>query len=226
VLDLDAKTAFEKALTRKCSGASLSSKNLPSACGFSKTRGGFTKTITNRFTGKKMRVYVKVVSSAYSANDHLNKTSYAQKQNEKSQYALSQFQSALQSYDAVIYLGHARSGGGPDFFPPRLLKNGHVDYGFYKQQRPGLKSMLAALQGNDPEMVALLACKSTGLFASATQKNSPNSIILTADNLFDFSNLIPTGFLAIEALVSQRCNENFSNIVKSHSQGDLLSFIF
>jgi hypothetical protein len=101
-----------------------------------------------------------------------------------------------------------------------------VDYGYYKQHQPGLKSMLGALQGNDPDMIGLFACKSTGLFAGSTQKYAPNAIIVTADNLFDFSNLIPTGFLAIETLVSQRCNENFSNVIKSHSQGDLLSFIF
>jgi hypothetical protein len=226
VLDLDAKIAFEKALTRKCSGTSLSSKNLPSACGFRKSKGGFSKKMVNKFTGKRMNVFVKVVSSAYSSNDQLNKTTYAQKQNSQSQYALNQFQSALQSYDAVFYLGHARSGGGPDFFPPRLLKNGHVDYGYYKQQRPGLNSMLQALQGSDPSLIGLLACKSTGLFAASTQKHAPHSALITADNLFDFSDLIPTGFLAIEALVSQRCNENFSNVVKNQSQGDLLSFFF
>jgi hypothetical protein len=227
VLDPDALTAFSTALTRSCSTAGFSSKNQAFACGFRKSGNSFSKSITNQFTGKKTRVSVKLVNSAYSSSDVQNKTKYASQQNQKSQSAQNQFLSALQTHDAVLYLGHARSGGGPDFFPPRLLKNGHVDYGYYKKNKPGLRAMLGALNGvRGADLIGLLACKSTGLFASSVKKYSSHSALITADSLFDFDDLVPTGFTVIEALVSQRCNENFSNVVQSHLSGDQLSIFF
>jgi hypothetical protein len=227
VLDLDAYDAFTKALTRQCSAAGLGKKSKMFACGFSRSSGGFSKTITNRFTGKNMRVYIKVASSAYSSNDKQNKTTYAAKQTAKSKNTQSQFLSALKSYDAVIYMGHARSGGGPDFFPPKLLANGHVDYGYYKKNRPGISTMLGALQGSsDSDMIGVLACKSTNLFASSIRKYAPNSGLVTADKLFAFDDLIPTGFTLVEGIVGQRCNENFSNVVQNHLPGDFLSMYF
>lgn len=227
VLDLDAHKAFEQALTRTCSVGGLGSNNQAFACGFSRSKGGFSKTIKNRFTGKNLKVYIKVASSAYSSDDQKNKTTYASKQNAKSKNTHAQFLAALKSYDSVIYLGHARSGGGPDFYPPRLLSNSHVDYGHYKKNRPGISSMLQSLQGNyGPDVIGVLACKSTGLFSSSIRKYSPNSAVITADNLFDFSDLMPSGLNLIEAIVSQRCNENFSNVVNSGLPGDLLSLFF
>lgn len=227
VLDLDAHKAFEQALTRTCSTGGLGSKNQAFACGFSRSGGGFSKTVKNRFTGKNMKVSIRVASSAYTSNDQQNKTTYANQQNKKSKNTHAQYLSALKNYDAVIYLGHARSGGGPDFYPPRLLSNGRVDYGYYKKNRPGISSMLQNLQGNyGPDVIGVLACKSTGLFSSSIRKYSPHSGLITADNLFDFSDLMPSGMTLLEALVSQRCNENFSNVVNSGLPGDLLSLFF
>jgi hypothetical protein len=227
VLDPDAYDAFSKALVRGCSTGGLSSKTQAFACGFKKGNGGFTKTIKNRFTGKNTQVIVKLASSAYTSNDLQNKTTYADKQQQKSQNTHAQFLNALKTYDAVIYLGHARSGGGPDFYPPRLLKNGHVDYGYYKSNKPGIKSMLQSLKSSaGPDLIGLLACKSTGLFSSSVQKYSSHSALITANSLFDFDDLVPTGFTVLEALISQRCNENFSNVVESHLSGDLLSLVF
>ncbi|MBY0384359.1 hypothetical protein K2X05_04300 [bacterium] len=227
VLDPDAFDAFSNALMRSCSTGGFSSKNQAFACGFKKGSGGFTKTIKNRFTGKNTQVFVKLASSAYTSNDQQNKTTYADKQQQKSQNAHAQFLNALKSYDAVLYLGHARSGGGPDFYPPRLLKSGHVDYGYYKANKPGLKSMLQSLKsGAGPDLIGLLACKSTGLFSSAVQKQSSHSALITANSLFDFDDLVPTGFTVLEALISQRCNENFSNVVENHLPSDLLTLSF
>lgn len=226
VLDPDAYDAFAKALVSSCS-TGFSSKNQAFACGFKKGSGGFKKTIKNRFTGKNTQVLVKLASSAYSSNDYQNKTTYAEKQQQKSQNTHAQFLNALKTYDAVLYLGHARSGGGPDFYPPRLLKNGHVDYGYYKSNKPGIKSMLQSLKGaSGPDLIGLLACKSTGLFSASVQKYSGHSALITADSLFDFDDLVPTGFTVLEALISQRCNENFSNVVENHLPGDLLTLIF
>ncbi len=227
VLDPDAKTAFESALTRGCTTAGKSKNTQTFACGFSKSGNTFSKKIKNRFTGKSMKVRIKLVSSAVSSNDQSNKTTHASEQQRQSQQAHNLFLSGLQTNDVVLYLGHARSGGGPDFYPPQLLKNGHVNYGYYRSTQPGLKSMLGALNGAaGADVIGIFACKSTGLFASSVSKYSPSSALITANQLFDFKDLFPTGFLAVEALVGQRCNENFTYLTESQSQGDLLSFFF
>lgn len=227
VLDIDAQSAFANALTRGCSTAGLGDKNKIYACGFSRAKGGFSKTVTNRFTGQKMRVSIKMASSAYSSSDLKNKTTYLKEQTAKSKNTQAQFLAALKSYDATIYIGHARSGGGPDFYPPQLLANKHVDYGYYKKNRPGIKSMLGALSSSsDSGLIGVLACKSTNLFAGSIKKYAPHSALITANGLFAFDDLIPTGFTLVEALVGQRCNENFSNVVQNHLPGDLLSMYF
>lgn len=225
VLDLDARQAYENALTRSCTNG-YSSKIKTFACGFSKNGNTFKKTITDRFTGNRVNVIVTLASSAYSSNDQSNKTTYTNQQNSKSQTTHSQFLQALQNYDVILYVGHARKGGGPDFYPPRLLNNGHVNYAYYQQNKPGLTSMLTSLKGSSPDMLGLFACRSTPLFAQSTKKTSPYTGLITSGSLFGFNDLIRTGFNTIESVVSQRCNESFSNVVENQLSGDMLGFFF
>jgi hypothetical protein len=224
VLDLDARKAFESALKQNCSTIGFDKNAKTTACKFSKSSGLFTKNIVNKFTGKNLKVKIKIVSSAYSSNDTLNKTTYASQQKTLSQNSETAFVNALQNYDVVIYLGHARSGGGPDFYPPVLLKNGKVDYPFYKKNKPGLSKMLGGLNtASDAKVLGVLACKSTSLFGSSIQSYAPDSLLVTADNLFDFDKLMPTGFSMVEALVSQRCTADFDNVLQHQLPSNYLT---
>lgn len=225
VLDPDASAAFDVLLRQACATIGFSKSAKTTACNFSKSGSTYSKNITDRFTGKTTKIKIKIVSAAYSSDDKKNRTTYASQQNQMSQNAETQFLSALQNYDAVIYLGHARSGGGPDFYPPQLLKNGKVDYAHYKKTQPGITKTLQALNAtNGPSVLPVLACKSTGLFASSLQQYASNSLIITANNLFDFDDLIPTGMTTLEALTSQRCGNDFNNVIKSHLPNNFLSF--
>jgi hypothetical protein len=67
--------------------------------------------------------------------------------------------------EMVIYDGHARNGGGPSFYPPRKLANGHVDYAWYRMNRPGHKDEIAAFEqaekkGKSPSVYMSLSCNS------------------------------------------------------------------
>jgi len=62
--------------------------------------------------------------------------------------------------DTVIYFGHARNGGGPDFCPPVLTADGqHVDYPHYQKERRGINGVTKAIR------VARLAKKRSSLIA-------------------------------------------------------------
>ena len=84
----------------------------------------------------------------------------------------------------VVYNGHARKGGGPDFAPPRLLANSHVNYDWYGRKTPGLNHLTAALRNaqDKPAAVLLMACNSVLLFekqvAAASSKSAFAGITL------------------------------------------------
>jgi hypothetical protein len=208
VLDHDAKKGLEYALTERC----LSPNHF--ACGFRKSRDIYTKQIHDRWSGQRKTVRIELLSPSVSVINTDNSGPLLSQQNRSSQDTESRYLSAFRTSDAVLYLGHARSGGGPDFFPPQLLANGKVDYSYYKQNQPGLRKMLSAVTNGQTPIVGVFACKSTGLFSASIKRQSPESIVITADELFNYNNILPTAYSTIEAIVGQRCGSTFEDIVR------------
>ncbi len=210
VLDINAKNALENILLSKCQG------QISKVCGFRRSGGFISKTITNRFTGKRLEIKINLIHPAVSAVDAHNRSNLWKQQEASSQNTQSQFLNSVLTDDVVVYLGHARSGGGPDFFPPVLRANGTVDYGFYQKNRTGIKNLISYLNHSTQTapIIGLLACKSTGLFSNSVKKASPHSILITASDLFDYNDILPTGYALLEAIINQRCTEVFERVVK------------
>ena len=227
-LDLDAEAAFIETLTQACRSAnSRYGKVKSAACGFRRSGSTLTKTIRDRFTGNNIRARIHIVSSSYSSDNQANESTHQNKQQAKSAATRGAFINAFRSSDAVIYMGHARSGGGPDFYPPILNNNGHVNYPLYRKNRTGVKDVSSGIRkGSSTKVFATLACKSTGLFSSTFRKLLPNSVIVTANDLFDYSDILPTGLNLVEAIVSQRCDENFSGTTESYVGGGKLKIFW
>jgi hypothetical protein len=209
VLDSDAKKALVGRLKTRCPSGQDSM-----ACGFKGNGNSLRKTIRDRWSNSRIRVNIVLASPSVTSSDAANKGQYASRQQSSSAQVKNQFLGALQSYDAVIYMGHARSGGGPDFLPPVLYSSGAVNYSHYRSQQDGIRSMLGALSSNSAPVIGVLACKSTGLFASRIRRRAPNSLLVTADELFDYNDILPTGYAMIEGLVSQSCTDEFERITK------------
>lgn len=82
----------------------------------------------------------------------------------KSEYVRKAWKDAIVSGDEmVVYDGHARDGGGPSFEPAKVLKNGHVNYSWYRQNKPGHKEEAEAFseavkKGKAPGIYASLSC--------------------------------------------------------------------
>jgi len=210
VLDPAAKRAFERVLVRPCMDLGIGESEV---CGFRKRGGRFTKRV--RHGRVSTQVTVTLFNGARSESDSRNQGNARQLR--QSEQARNQFHSALQTQDAVIYMGHARSGGGPDFFPPRYSHANHVNYPWYRSNRPGIGPMLSVLRSaaQPAPIIGLLACKSTGLFSRSVRSVAPRSLLITADHLFDYNEIIPTSFAVLEALLSKQCGADFTRVVRS-----------
>jgi hypothetical protein len=220
VLDRDAQEGLEYAITADCANRNHF------ACGFRKSGRHYTKQIQDRWSGRRKTVKIELISSSVSVVNANNVGPLLREQTASSQNAESRFLSSFVSSDVVLYLGHARSGGGPDFSPPILNSNGSVNYSYYKEHRPGLRKMLSAVSQGQTPIVGLLACKSTGLFSRSVKNQSPSSLIVSADDLFDYNDILPTAYATIEAVVGQRCGSTFEDIVRivPGSSGDISLF--
>jgi hypothetical protein len=214
-LDRDAHAALELALLSACSTFSVKSSMVRNtACGFTKSRGYLTKTIKDRFSGRRIAINLRLVAPSETSYDSLNTKSPSQIS--RSRATTDAFHNGLQSDDVVIYMGHARSGGGPDFYPPVLDSKGRVDYGHYKSRREGINGMLRSLSSTrtPPKIIGVLACKSTPLFARQIKTEAPHSILVTAGELFDYNDILPTGYAMIEAIASQSCSQRFQDLLR------------
>ena len=210
VLDQHAKSALESVLKEPCGRRSSPFH----ACGFKKRGSMLVKKVKDRFSGRNLDVSIQMVAASASPSDRANKTQYSSEQAQHSAYARSIYMNGFRNSDAVIYMGHARSGGGPDFYPPVLYSNGAVNYSHYKSQQQGIRDTVSAISGANTPVVGILACNSTALFSNRIKKASPSSIVVTANELFDYSDIVPTGFAMVESIVSQRCTNKFDQAVR------------
>jgi hypothetical protein len=208
VLDRDAKEGMEYALSARCID-----KN-QFACGFRKSGRYYTKQIQDRWSGRRKTVKIELIAPSVSVVNADNAGPLLRDQTGSSLDAERRFFSAFATSDVVLYLGHARSGGGPDFSPPVLNANGSVNYSHYKKNRLGFRKLLGAVAQGQTPVVGLLACKSTDLFSRDVKRQSPGSLIISADDLFDYNDILPTAYGIIEAVVGQRCGATFEDIVR------------
>ncbi|MBK7842376.1 MAG: hypothetical protein IPJ71_01575 [Bdellovibrionales bacterium] len=214
VLDSIAKASFVRVLTQPCiSGIS--------ACGFKQVSEDiFTRSIL-RSTGQSLVVNLTITNASVSSSNRDNTTNLIEWQNQRTSNSETNFFGGISSgVDVAIYMGHARKGGGPDFSPPILLKSGKPDFAYYKKKEKGIRKLVDSLvqSRRPPGLIGLLSCKSTGLFVPRVEEASPASLIVSADDLFDFNDIIPTGFALLDALLSERCGNSFSQAIRIRSQ--------
>lgn len=210
VADTFARSALEDALTSRCRQGNF-------ACGFKRRSANqFQKKVRTRYAGD-ITVIINLAHSSVSSNDYDNKTTYKAQQQKQSNLARATFFGGIQAgTDVALYMGHARSGGGPDFYPVRLLKNGKPDYGYYKSAREGISSLLSSIRSaaQKPKVVGLLACKSTGLFAGSVRKAAPRSLVISAGDLFNDTDILATGLATMDNLIAERCGSRFNTGLK------------
>jgi hypothetical protein len=157
-------------LTQKCHGALQ-------FCGFEeRSPGVFMKDIRSP-EGARIHAQVELRSPSLSTSHAQNVGPLKAEQDAHSAEVTKWFFGSIDGADMVVYNGHARKGGGPDFSPPRLLSNSHVNYDWYGRKTPGLNNLTSALSAaqSKPAAVLLMACNSVLLFEKQVAAASPKS---------------------------------------------------
>jgi len=207
---------FVQSILKPCNVANLSNESKTqnpdrtSACGFEREIYD-TDLFQKKIFGpdhKWKTVRLRVTHSSVGPDDEENRRNPYQSW--QSQYAQTLFSTELKTADAVFYNGHSRAGGGPDFQPPKLKKNRHVSYEWYKKHQPGLMQILTNLSSsplNSPlKVLGLLSCASTRHFSHQILKLNPTLNLITNENLIYFSDAQTSLLSALSALLEMKCS--------------------
>ena len=213
--DRHERLAFVQKITAKCQGPN------DNACGF--VRSGhnadlFEKTIRTP-SGQKVTVELRVAHSSVGSDDASNRIDPFQ--NWQSVYARRTYLMGLESADVVLYNGHSRFGGGPDFDPPKLRKSQEINAAYYKSKRPGLKETVAALtarpKGRDPrkslKILGMFSCESSQHFTEEIQKRSATALI-TSKGLLYYADAFQNSLAALDSLLGSRCERGFKQALR------------
>ncbi len=167
--------------------------------------------------GRKKMVRLLIVHSSIGPDDTMNRKQGFQQW--QSGYAQTSFLEGLHRADAVLYVGHSRDGGGPDFFPPKLLGR-HTHYSWYKKNTPGLTKLLGELKdtSNPPKLIGLYSCVSSTYFAAQILKVVPHLGLVTSPKLIYYVEAMKSLMGTLSALLGQLCEKDFQTSIQTPSR--------
>lgn len=224
VADRYERMIFIQRLTKACQGKNLS-------CGFTRSVTDsdlLTKKIPGP-DGKPREIFLRVIPSSAGPDDEDNRKNPFQKW--RTRFANLAFLQGLTTADVVIYNGHSRAGGGPDFEPPRLAKNQDVDFPWYREHQPGFNPIIATLEAapSNMKLLGLYSCASSKHFQSRMKKVKPELGLITSPQLIYFADAMESSLEAISSLLSMKCEGSFrSSLTKrlSRASGAQVSGFF
>ncbi len=161
-----------------------------------------------------VRIHVRVVHSSVGPDDRENRTDPFQKW--QSEYARLSYQQAMERAEVVFYNGHSRSGGGPDFTPPRLLADESVDSESYKTEQAGLRLILETFRkmrfrplDSGVRVMGLFSCASSSHFASQVMGARKGLALISSEGLLYYADALENSLSAISALLERKCEREF-----------------
>jgi hypothetical protein len=169
-IEINALRAF---LLRPCS---LTSED--QSCGFQLNPNNpffLFKSVKN-LNNSSVLFEIELHDSAYTTSDKINRIS--SEQIVKSEKTRADFKQAISSSDVVIYSGHSRFGGGPDFFPEVFNKEGHEIPSYYLKEKNGLNDILDGFKNRINSKLFLLflgSCDSKKHFLPSFKKATKTS---------------------------------------------------
>lgn len=188
-----------------------------SACGFQDGPRGtnsFYKWV-NGPRGKRQFVVLKMLSGTLSLNDQYNMREAKKLQDEQCAQAVSEYNSSVAAGDEVVfYLGHSRDGGGPDFCPGRTTADNHVDYSYYRSQKPGLRPLLSSLRTSanlrrPVEFLGLFSCSSRPHFYAPLRQASPETGYILTNRTMKFTEVFQDFYIALDAVLGRKCDAHY-----------------
>ena len=193
-------------------------------CGFTRDPDDATKLtrLVKGPDGNMHTVRLTIASSSASDNDELNRTGLRSQQAKLTEQNKKIFYDGLHQADVLLYVGHMRKGGGPDFGPPELKPDGHVDYSRYDQKlnrdNPslGYNRMMSELANSthQPMFLGLLACDSE-TYASNVRRTAPNSGVALTGSQVSYQGAFSQASAILDSVLNYRCQTAFNQLINA-----------
>lgn len=128
--------------------------------------------------------------------------------------------------NTVIYMGHSRNGGGPDFCPPTKTADGnHVNYRHYQARREGIKGLTTSLReaqaaGKTTDLVALMSCDSRLHFYRRLNAAAPKTGFMLTSRSITFNHVFHDTLNVLAGAIEQKCQDPMEMLfLESESHG-------
>ena len=166
---------------------------------------------------QKRKLVLEIIHASAGPDDQENRENPFQKW--LSENARERFLEGVRKSTVVLYNGHSRVGGGPDFRAPRINSNGAILYDDYRIEEAGLKSLLAALAapGTEVEVLGLLSCASSQLFEKRLHLTKKNLAVWSSRELLYFADALEDSWNFLDALIRKECHPRFEKITSARS---------
>lgn len=212
VLDYFSYNAFMARLTRPCKAG-------VNFCGFKadKSNPNLLRKVQMGPTGEQnYLVELRITKGSLSWDDEKNRSPENIERQMRHCQAMTDkfFGEVAAGADIVIYNGHSRNGGGPDFCPAIKNKQNKVNYPWYQANRPGITKLTQAMsaakaKGTPNKIVGMFSCSSQLHFLNRfAAVNKDAGYFLTKRNA-TFHDVALESFAAVDGLLAQRCIEGF-----------------
>lgn len=214
-LDQATYEGLRKVFTTPCESSTMQT------CGFVEVQdsslpyGGQTYFVKQvKLFGQKVDVQISLTKASASESYQDNKSVLSAQQAYLARQSEANFFDKINTSDVVIYNGHSRNGGGPDFNPPILDKSLHVNYnGYYLVKKTGIKRILNQIQTNPNKdsILGLFACYSEKHYLSQIKKVNPGQKLILSTDTIDYYDSLRASLGLIEAVMRGRCSSQGIN---------------
>lgn len=184
-------------------------------CGFKRVGDVYSKTVKGP-EGKPNKLTVSLIYGTLTKSNLDNTTKFKKQQDAQCEAATNNFFKATSGgSEVVMYIGHARDGGGPDFCPPVRDSHKKTNYSWYQKNRPGFKRLLTAMgesraAGKPNQIVGLYSCYSNRHFNKGMTAKSPETGLVLTDVEITSQDAIKSLVTTIDAVAAKKCSQPFA----------------
>ncbi len=158
--------------------------------------------------GAEKSIELRITASSAGPDDDENRKDAFQAW--KTREAENVFLQGVRESRVVFYNGHSRTGGGPDFGPPRLANGLKVDYSFYKKQRPGYQKLRSALaEAKKIELMGLFSCTADAHFTGGLREMRPELGVIASDHLLYYADSLANSLTTLKHILEFKCQPDF-----------------
>lgn len=213
-LDIEVFHVVRAFLAKPCEGSRV-------LCGFSPSgdpeQGKVTLEKQINLLGNQITARITLTQASASDNFVQNQSTLKDRQSFLTLQSEENYFGGLGIADVVFYNGHSRNGGGPDFNPPQLGPDLHVNYdGYYKVVHPGIKRVLAQIKQNPNKdsVIGLFSCFSESHFYDMLIKANPKQRMVLSSDVINYLDSLKASLGYLEGLMRGQCGQNLADIAK------------